>query len=270
MRGFGCGRETKRGASGRNARKGRLAYPPLALTAVCALAACGGGRATPEVGVPAPRRSLETPRSVSSERATPPRLHSTSAIRGDIRFLGGDDAAFDLGPVVIYLVPRERSPHPENVDELPPVVATSRTSEFDPGLVAVGRGRRLVLANEGPLTHGLFSADMGTTRLRLPPGTRTAPFSLPARGPIRFYCTLHADESFVVFASPAEYVAVVDSGETFEFDRVAAGRYTLSIWSRLVEGPVREVFANGFSHSVEPVWIDPTLVGRTLEPERRP
>ncbi|MDX1395019.1 MAG: hypothetical protein R3195_11530 [Gemmatimonadota bacterium] len=248
----------------RNARAGRRA---TSAAAACALAACSSAR--PEFAPPRPHLPLTVSSIVAEGSATPPRVASATTIRGDVRFLGGRDGALDLGPLVVYLIPRRVLADDDAVPSRP-VVATSRTERFDPGVVAIASGQQLVLANEGPLAHGLFTAELGATRMRLPPGTRTAPFDLPARGPVRFYCALHAEEVFVVFAGPGRHVTVVDDGESYEFDAVAPGRYTLAIWSRFVEGAVRDVYSSGFFNAFEPVWIDPALVGRTLTVEDRP
>jgi hypothetical protein len=201
------------------------------------------------------------------ERVSPVEHSSVSVIRGDVRFLGASVERPDLGPIVVYLVPDAPDPVADSTQDLPPVVITSRTPEFAPALSAVARGQRIVLANEGPLNHGLFSAEIGGRRFDLPPGTRSDPFLVPPRGPIRFYCALHADETFVVFGGAVRHISVVTAGQPFVFERVSAGRYTLTIWSRQVEGPVRDVFADGYTSPLEPIWIDPALVRRPLDPE---
>lgn len=181
---------------------------------------------------------------------------------GGIRFLfpPGD---LDLGRVVVFLDPKGMAlgaaEAASGADASVRIVSDG--PRFSPPLVGVPWKRSVVLVNEGPVNHRLFAAALGRERaFELAPGGRSGPFRLPPVGPIRFFCSLHADETFVVFAGRTPYVAVIEGRERFSFDPVAPGRYMLSIWSERVEGPVREVLVDGYSRRREDVWIDPRLV----------
>lgn len=244
------------GESVRNAR----ARTGLAVCGAFALSACAAGRA--HVDVPTPRASLSAaPRAITTPVSAPP-IESTATVTGAIRFLAppGD---LDLGRVVVYLEPRSRAsrtPDRHPGDDRP-LRIVSEGEEFAPPLIAVPWNRAVVLANEGPVNHRLFATDLGSDRaFELAPGTRSDPFRLPPSGPIRFFCSLHADETFVVFSERTPHVAVVRARERFAFGPVEPGRYVLSIWSERVEGPVREILVDGYSRRLEPVWIDPRLV----------
>jgi len=186
-------------------------------------------------------------------------------VTGDIRFLGSTGSDPDLGPVVVYLMPHSQTHAASGTDPHRPLVITSRHAAFDPALVAVRRGQRVVFANEGPLNHALFSADLPGARFEIPPGTRTRDITLPPVGPVRFYCSLHSEESFVVFASDTDYLALVEGNSPYSLGPLAAGTYTLSIFSERVSGPIRDIVVNGYSRAIEPVWIDPALVHRATE-----
>lgn len=248
--------EPQHGESVRNAR----ARTGLAVCGAFALTACGAGRA--DVEVPPLRASLSgAPRTITTPASVPP-IEPIARVTGDIRFLAppGD---LDLGRVVVYLEPR--SPASRTADRRPgddpPLPIVSQGEEFAPPLVAVPWNRTVVLANEGPVNHRLFATDLGSDRaFELPPDTRSDPFHLPPAGPIRFFCSLHADETFVVFSERTAHVAVVRARERFAFGPVEPGRYVLSIWSERVQGPVREIVVDGYSRRLEPVWIDPRLV----------
>jgi len=236
------------------------------LVAIPAVSACGGSR-RPEITLPVPRHALEEKRPNADPVTTPP-SRPTTRVTGDVRFLDSSEGEPDLGPVVVYLMAHPPLRPQEGVEGAAtirsPLVITSRNTAFDPPLAAVGRGRGVVFANEGPLSHALFSADLPGAKFALPPSTRTRRIDLPPRGPIRFYCSLHADESFVVFAPNTEYVAVVEGHAPYSLGPVEAGVYTLSIWSPRVSGPVRDVVVDGYSRAIEPVWIDPALVRPAL------
>ena len=203
---------------------------------------------------------------MAAEHAVAPEPQPTTRVTGDVRFLDSSVSDPDLGPVVVYLMPHGQARAVRRTDPQRPLVITSHRADFDPPLVAVGRGRAVVFANEGPLSHTLFSADLPGARFELPPATRTRDVQLPPVGPVRFYCALHSDESFVVFAADTEYMAVVKGGSPYSLGPVKAGTYTLSIFSERVSGPVRDIRVNGYSRAIEPVWIDPALVRQATEP----
>jgi len=244
---------------------GRFARPrvgrviPL-IAALVALGAAGCIPPRPSFIMPTPRETPVATPGVALEHELPPSSPpSASSVSGDIRFLERADGDVDLGPIVVYLRPRAAAP--DSAESLRgPVVVASSGEAFAPPLAAVERGRRVVFENDGPLAHALFSADLPGARFEIPPEGRSAPFAMPAIGPVRFYCSLHAEETFVVFGGNAAHIAVVEPGEPYSFSHVASGRYTLSIWSESVSGPVRDVFVDGFSRAVEPIWIDPDLV----------
>ncbi|MDH3734815.1 MAG: hypothetical protein OEU54_14905, partial [Gemmatimonadota bacterium] len=153
----------------------------------------------PEFTLPSPEEAPVREPSLDVRRAEAVERSSASAVTGDVRFLESSEGAVELGAVVIYLVPRF-APAATGV-EAPPVVVMSSSTEFAPELAAVARDQPVVLANEGPVSHGLFTADLAGTRFDLPPGTRSSPVRLPPLGPLRFYCALHADETFVLYAA---------------------------------------------------------------------
>lgn len=257
---------TKHRAIGRNAEiRGHARVLPFLIAGAALVSGCGGAR--PTFHTPSPSRPLEQPATLTTERARTVEHRSESAISGEIRSLDGSNALADLGPVVVYLVPRDVGRDALPAEPLPALVLTSRSAAFSPPLVAVARDQKLVLANEGPLAHGLFSAEIEGPRFDLPPGTRSAAFPIPPRGPIRFYCALHADETFVVFGGRVQHLAVVEAGENYRFEGVESGRYTLTIWSPRVEGPVRDVIADGYTLAIEPIWIDPDLLRPPLDPD---
>ena len=221
-----------------------------------ALSACAPAR--PAIVMPSPRATPSGTRPASADPVPPPAaLPPSASVTGDVRILERPDGPVDLGPVVVSLIPRDGPASPAGPDSV--VVIASRGETFAPALAAIPAGRRVVFANGGPLAHALFSADLAGTRLDVPPDGRSEAVRLPPIGPVRFYCSLHSEETFVLYAGSGR-VAVVEPGGRFSFARVDGGRYTLAIWSELVEGPVREIVVDGLSRTVAPIRIDPDLV----------
>lgn len=234
-------------------RGGRaIAFVTLAVGG--ALAGCAPG---PAIVMPSPRASPTSSAGVADPVPRPAPLPSEATVTGDIRLLERTEGGVELGPIVVSLIPRHGALAPTRTDA--PIVVASRGETFAPALAAIPAGRNAVFANDGPLAHAIFSADLPETRVDVPPGGRSAPVRIPPIGPVRFYCSLHSDETFVLYGG-AGHIAVVRTGESFSFTGVEGGRYTLAIWSELVSGPVREIVVDGLSHAVEPIWIDPDLV----------
>jgi hypothetical protein len=171
----------------------------------------------------------------------------------------------DLARIVVLLEPvdgrgaaRWKPVH----SEAEPAVIESRSSAFQPSFDAVRAGQPLMFSNHGPLRHRLFSTELGSrVRVELAPRRRSEPIRLPA-GAIRFFCSLHPDENFVVFSSPTDHFALPDHTGAYRFSTVPEGRYLLSIWSELVEGPVRQIVVTSSGVSRERIWINLDLIDR--------
>jgi hypothetical protein len=81
-------------------------------------------------------------------------------------------------------------------------------------------------------------------------------------GSIRFYCSLHQDETWDVFVSPSPHFARLDRRGAYRIDNVPTGDYELSIWSAAVDGGVRTVHVGPGISALEPIWLDPAKIAR--------
>lgn len=248
------GRTLQHPTVGRNARFRAC----LAVATGLFLDGCGGAR--PEIDVPAP--SIPRSATLLDSPVAPVEVRLSARVTGHVRLLDREEGDLDLGPIVVYL-----EPHDESARTTGPaadvVAIVTREPFFQQPLAAVPSNRLAMLVNEGPLNHRLFAADLGVERgFELPPGGRSPSFRLPPLGPIRFFCSLHAEETFIVFSRRASDMTVVETDQPYSLGPVEPGRYTLAIWSPRVEGPVREVIVDGYSRRVELIWIDPLLVRR--------
>jgi len=107
----------------------------------------------------------------------------------------------------------------------------SRGESFSPPLTAVQTGDRIRFVNEGAVAHRLFTAESSGRRERLvAAGGRAEPLPILRAGESRFYCSLHPDESFMVFASPSPWFTVLGPGER-HIGGIPRGRYRLTLWS---------------------------------------
>jgi hypothetical protein len=180
------------------------------------------------------------------------------ALSGTVRVAEGQAGGDRAGPVVVLLEPigSERSRH-RPVQQL---TVTSSTSRFDPGFTAIAEGDFLVFVNEGPVSHRLFSAALGSD-LQIPvaPASSASPQRIERRGELRFYCALHPDEDFSVLVTGDVFSAVVDPEGRFYIAPIPRGSYRLSIWSREAEVPIRTLEVTGPSMketiSLDPSWI---------------
>jgi hypothetical protein len=179
-----------------------------------------------------------------------------SSVQGEVRIAGGQASVADLGPFVVYL---ERQP------EKGPSSAGTLTLPDNAGdllgheLVVLTRGQALRFASESGVAHRLFSV-RGQERLDVSVSESGESRDVPMEqtGWIRFYCSLHQDETWDVFVSPTPHFARVGPDGAYQIENVPPGNYRLSIWSPAVEGPVREVrIGLSKSSTFEPIWLDP-------------
>lgn len=237
---------------------------PAAVLLVGSGIGCFGGSG-PQVAPPGPSVPL-TETTLHDELVATTDPASVGSVEGHVEILGSESTVAELGALVVVLEPLRKDawqspgPHGGGAD----IVRIESSSEaFDPPFSTVRGHQPVVFINSGPLKHQLFSTSLDERwSVDLDPGARSEPFGLPPQGPIRFFCSLHADESFVLYASDAEHIAVAGPTGEYRIESVRHGRYVLSIWSEIVEGPVREITVDGSFASREPIWLDPELIRR--------
>jgi plastocyanin len=149
----------------------------------------------------------------------------------------GGALVLELGPeqrrasdAVLYLErvadPQPRAPGPRVFE------VSSEGPGFAPPLQVVRPGSDVVFVNRGELAHRLFSADdRGRRERHLDPGGRSEPLPIARAGGQRFYCSLHPEESFSLFASPSDHFLVPDGRPVHRIEALPAGAYRLSWWS---------------------------------------
>ncbi len=208
-----------------------------------------------------PARGGQNPSTGVGATAAGPGGEPTGGLSGELRVLLRPGADTTLGPVVVTAEPVLDGAHEDRTPER--VLVRSTSDRFDPPLTVVATGDSLVFVNDGSLSHRLFSADLGAD-LRIPvrPSASSTPFVVEHRGSVRFFCSLHPDESFDVLVTPAAASDRLDDNGWYDIWPLADGRYRLSIWSRRVSGPVRIVEVSAGRLSIEPIWIDAGLLGR--------
>jgi plastocyanin len=131
---------------------------------------------------------------------------------------------------VLYLErvsdPQPRSAGPQVVD------VASEGPTFDPPLSVVRSGADVRFVNHGGLAHLLFIADGSRRRERaVDPNGVSDLLRVTRAGEHRFYCSLHPEESFAVFASPSDHFVVPDGTRSHRIEGLPAGLYQLSWFS---------------------------------------
>lgn len=131
---------------------------------------------------------------------------------------------------VLYLErvsePLKRAGGPRQVDVM------SEGARFDSSLHVVRPGDDVRFVNRGTLAHRLFIADdEGRREQALGPGGSSKALRITRAGEHRFYCSLHPDEGFVLFASPSDQFIVPDGRRSHRIDDLPVGHYRLSWWS---------------------------------------
>ncbi|MDH3204981.1 MAG: hypothetical protein OEO79_00135 [Gemmatimonadota bacterium] len=185
----------------------------------------------------------------------------TGAVTGTLQFLERQAPDTAIGPVVVMLEPVD--PTKARTRPTQQFRVTSGTDNFDPGFVAIGDGDFIVFANEGAVSHRLFSADLGPD-LQIPvgPGDSSAPQQINYTGEVQFFCSLHPDENFTILATTGVFFSVLDERRRYYVGPLSDGSYRLSIWSPRLQGPVRTLEVTSGGSSVETIWLDPDLIRR--------
>jgi hypothetical protein len=200
-----------------------------------------------------PIRRPSDPAAALLEPAAP-----TGALSGTVSVAEGQSVDEATGPVVVMLAPvgsgRARN---RPVQQF---TLTSGSERFDPGFAVIAEGDFLVFANEGPVSHRLFSAALGSD-LHIPvaPSGSSPPQRIERRGELRFFCALHPEENFSVLVTGDVFSAVVDAEGRYYIAPIPRGSYRLSIWSGQAEVPIRTLEVTGPSMmeeiSLDPSWI---------------
>jgi hypothetical protein len=164
----------------------------------------------------------------------PPPL-GVALLRGTV---AQDDASRSADPRVVYLIPVE------TVAPLPSLGRTAvvrwRNGAFEPDSVALRKGARVQIVNEGALHHRLFTAGHRAIHLDLPPHGEHG-LQVGEGGASHIYCSLHPSEYLFVYRSPQRYVGTVGSDGSWAIGPVAPGDYHLMLWSPSAAGLVRSV-----------------------------
>jgi hypothetical protein len=135
------------------------------------------------------------------------------------------------GARIVYLEPvGMQSPRAGRV----PRQAQPLSALLDARIAVVRAGARLVLHNDTPVYHRLFSrSEPGVfAAASLASGSRRV-IAVPPPGTLQLYCELHPWESATLIATPTAWAArVAESGE-FRIEGVAPGTYRVVSWSEM-------------------------------------
>ena len=186
--------------------------------------------------------------------------HGLGSVEGDLRFTtGGADLLPKLGPVVVYL---EREDGTARVRRGETVVVSDGDGEFlGHELAVLVRGESLQFASQSGLEHRLFTVS-GPHRIdvKVPAKGRSRPVRMERVGWMRFYCSLHQDETWDTFVAPSSHYARLGPNGAYRIAYVPPGDYKLSIWSTVIDGKVRKIRVGLLTSGLETIWLDPAKV----------
>ena len=149
-----------------------------------------------------------------------------------------DDADRAADPRVVYLIPAEPVAPLPSLDRA--AVVRWRNGAFEPRAVAVQRGARVRIENDGAPHHRLFTAGDRAIQIDLPAHGEYE-LHMGATGPSHIYCSLHPSEYLLVYTSQQRYVGAVAPNGSWAIGPVAPGDYQLMLWSPSADGLVRTV-----------------------------
>jgi hypothetical protein len=180
------------------------------------------------------------------------------SIEGEVRIGSARASAARLGPVVVYL---ERENQPEPAAEGTLTLLDSGGDGVRHDLVVVRRGEALRFASQTGVAHRLF-AIRGQERIdvTVSENEQSRRVSMDRVGWVRFYCSLHQDESWDVFVAPSAHYARVDAAGSYRIPNLPPGEYRLFIWSEAYDGAVRQVRVGLVGTRQEPIVLDPAKI----------
>lgn len=188
--------------------------------------------------------------------------HDLGSVEGEVCIAGGREPLADLGPVVVYLGHAQESPS-QHAKPLVLADDTAGAGALGHDLVVISHGEALRFASHSGVAHRLFAFHRDSRlEVAVPELGESPPVTFDEPGSIRFYCSLHQDETWDVFVSPSPHFARLDRRGAYRIDNVPPGDYELSIWSAAVDGGVRTVHVGLGISALEPIRLDPAKIAR--------
>jgi hypothetical protein len=185
--------------------------------------------------------------------------HGLGSVKGELRFTGGPEPLPELGPVVVYLEREDGNVREHHRRTL--IVSDGDDALLGQELAVLVRGQSLRFASQSGLEHRLFTVS-GPQRIdvEVPANGRSRPVRMERLGWMRFYCSLHQDETWDAFVAPSLHYARLGSNGAYRIAFVPPGDYKLSIWSTAIDGTVRRIRVGLLTSSLETIWLDPAKV----------
>jgi len=158
-----------------------------------------------------------------------PTLAFAGEVSGKVSLGVGGAHVRDLGPIVVYLSPRDGAavPRQDRHAEI-----RQRNARFDPSFLVVTVGQPVSMPNDDVIFHNVFSFsrpndfDLGM----FPSGeSRTVVFS--QAGLVKLYCSIHESMSGAVLVTPSQWFVRASPSGRYAIPAVPAGRYDLTVWN---------------------------------------
>ncbi len=200
-------------------------------------------------------------------------LHSVPAVSGElavtVRAPGGalvPGVAVVLEPSAPVTAPRRRDKATARIEQ--------RARHFIPQLLVVQKGTLVEFPNNDTVSHQVYSFSPARTfQLSLYKGTAHPPIEFDKAGLVVLGCNIHDDMVGYILVTESPYFGQTDAQGSGRLGGVAAGRYTLRVWSpRIADAPASlqrtvEVGDSG-EVAVEVVLAKALLAAPSPRPER--
>jgi plastocyanin len=105
----------------------------------------------------------------------------------------------------------------------------SEGQSFQAPTRVIQSGDRIRFVNQGPVAHRIFVTDEAGRRERqISPRAHSAELPITRPGEHRFYCSLHPDESVLLFATPSSHFVIPNGESRHTIDGLVAGIYQVA------------------------------------------
>jgi plastocyanin len=180
--------------------------------------------------------------------ATPAPAIELGEVRGRIGIDVDGLGIANAGPIAVFLEPLGHNPPRTQNDS---ALIRQQDARFIPAFTIVSPGQTIVMPNEDPFYHNVFSyAQHNDFDLGLYPQDDERSVKLEHPGVVPIYCAIHESMRGIIVVAPSPWFDRADASGAFHIEAVPVGRYRLETFSEVLPALSREIIVKGLETTV--------------------